>query len=322
MCAVAWGSGSRLKHLAVPVLSDPSEPPPAASPLGTDAGWSAVQIARLPARVTALLMAGGALWAGTFDAGLYRAGKEVRGLRGPERFVNALAAHRGLVWAGTARGLFLFTPGGRKVRAALEGTAVEALAISGSTVLAATPRGVFAVDEQGRARRAGGEARATALAVSNGRIWMGTPAGARTFAGGEMTTLPLVFGPRPATSNWVTALAPLGEGVLAGTDNGGAAYLLRTGHPEAIRFADGLASSTNPGAAAELGGRVFLGTPRGVVCVHLGAAGRPEASLLTVLAGEHVSAVSTAGEGLLVGLDDGRVDLLRALGSGAGTGMN
>jgi ligand-binding sensor domain-containing protein len=320
-----------LKHLAVPVLEDPSAPAPAAAPLGEERGFRAEEMAALPAHVTALHRGPeGALWAGTFDAGLYRASpggafEEVAGLEGPARFVNAIAAHEGTVWVATARGLFRFTPRGRP-QGRVMGGAVEALAElhdapaglgPDGTLVAGTTRGLYAIGPNGPVRPVGGRdgaaLRVSALAQGAGALWAGTPDGLYAIANGSARFVPLVFGDDAAGSNWVTALAPCGDGVLAATDDGGHARVAlargasRTTSVRAVRFADPPANSTNPGAAVQLGDDVFLGTPGGILRVSARADGGVETALLTALRGTHVSALAAEGDALLAGTGDGRV---------------
>jgi ligand-binding sensor domain-containing protein len=275
----------------------------------------AEEIARLPAHVTALLApGGGAVFAGTFDAGLHRAAPggeftEVAGLVGPARFVNAIALHEGAVWVGTSRGLHRFSLRARPLGCALGG-AVEALSPFGSALVAGTARGLFAVGPLGPLRPVGGRdgaaLRVTALAEAGGALWAGTPAGLYRIALGTARFVPL-FTDDPGEAGWVTALAPCGEGVIAATDDGANAFVSTRGEAREIRFPGAPAASANPGAAACLHGDVFLGTPGGILRIS-----GTQAQLLAALRGEHVSALAKDGDALIAGTGDGRVYRLAA----------
>src|SRR5512144_1882242 len=155
-------AGGRARHLALPVLSDPSLPPPAPSPLPEAPPCAVRELGRVPARPTALLRARDGLWVGTFDQGAWRiagdAAQEVPGLEGRERFVNALGEVDGLVWAGTQRGAIGF-----------RGVAVTALAPARGGLVAGTARGVALLSRAGTRtvalEGAAGDLRVTSLAV-------------------------------------------------------------------------------------------------------------------------------------------------------------
>jgi hypothetical protein len=372
--AAAWRARERMRHLAVPVLADPTLPGEPGAEVGEVDGWEAAEVAQVGARVTALLEDGsGALWVGTFDGGLLRAEPahpptatspparssgtrslhEIPGLRGRERFVNALAEHDGLVWAATQGGL-LALDGDRRALALLADEGVTALTRvspvspraaagagpgeGGGALYAGTARGVFRVSaaEGAEALEAAGPSgeplRVTALAAGAAHLWIGTASGAYSLplASAAAPLLaraarwhPLVFGDPPADTNVVTALAPLGDGALAGTDDGGVVRLRAAGGVSALRFVDARANEVNPGAAAPLAEGAALGTQgagvllvradgRGLAAVRLAAAGRAE-----------VSAVRASGDRILLGTAGGLVLELRrapasALTRGAG----
>jgi ligand-binding sensor domain-containing protein len=330
LAGAAWRERERARHLAIPVLSDPSLPAGPGAALGEAAGCTANEVAQAGARVTALVEdREGALWVGTFDAGLLRGTPpeltEVPGLRGRERFVNALAVHDGLVWAATQGGL-LVLDADRRALTLLAGEGVSALARAGAALYAGTARGVFRVSAAAGAEPldvtgpAGEPLRVTALAATATRLWVGTASGAYALslasAGGPLLSRtarwhPLVFGDPPAETNVVTALAPLDGGAVAGTDDGGVVRLEDGGAVSALRFDDRRANEVNPGAAAPSGSGALLGTQgggvlrvtpagRGLAAARLGAPGRAE-----------VSALHAAGERLLVGAADGAVHEVR-----------
>ncbi len=331
LAGAAWKHRGRARHLAIPVLADPSLPPQPGVELPEHAGCIASEVARVGARITALLEdSEGQLWIGTFDAGLFRADVEelspVSGLRGRERFVNALAEHDGLVWVATQGGL-LAQDGDRRVATLLAGEGVTALAVARGLLYAGTARGLFRIsigdgaDTEDVAGPSGETLRVTALAASATRLWIGTSSGAyslplATAAAPLLARTarwqPLVFGEPAAETNVVTALAPVAGGVVAGTDDGGVVRLGDDGAVSALRFVDARANEVNPGAAAARSdGTAVVGTQGGgallvrvtgpgLAAVRLGGIGPAE-----------VSAVRPLGERILVATAGGVVTALR-----------
>ncbi len=338
--AAAWRDRARVRHLALPVLADPSALPAAAVPLAEGPRWTGQEVARVGARVTALLeTADGELWIGTFDRGVLRAGAEglapepVAGLAGRQLLVNALAEHDGLVWAATQGGLVAFD-GERPALALLGGEAVTALAVVRGALYAGTARGLHRVTVDDGAERvdvagASGEPlRPTALAASGERLWIGTASGlyALPLASLDAPLLartarwhPLVFGDPPAETNVVTALATLGDGAVAGTDDGGLVLVRADGRVSAVRFDDPRANEVNPGAAAVASGAVLAGTQGGgVLAARAGPAGL-EVVRVGRIGRREVSAVSAVPGGALVGTADGAVLRISAAGLVPGT---
>jgi ligand-binding sensor domain-containing protein len=347
LLGAAWRQRDRARHLAVPVLADPSLPVPPGVELPELAGCGAEEVARVGGRITALLEDGdGALWIGTFDGGLFRGGpeiSEVAGLRGRERFVNALVEHDGLLWVATQGGL-LALDGGRRVLTLLAGEGVPALARGGAALYAGTARGPFRVsagtgaEPLGAVGPSGEPLRVTALVAAASRLWIGTASGAYSL---PLATLeapllsrearwhPLVFGDPAAETNVVTALAPLADGAVAGTDDGGIVRLRADGGVTALRFTDARANEVNPGAAAAgAGGAALLGTQGGGLLVARARGPAVEALRVEGLGRTEVSAVGSAGDEILVGTAAGVVSELRCgprLTDGAGpaaAGMN
>lgn len=329
VAAAAWRERARVRHLALPVLADPSAAPAPGLPLPEGPPCAAEEVARAGARVSALLEArGGELWIGTFDRGVLRAPapglppEPVPGLAGRQLFVNALAEHDGLVWIATQGGLVAFD-GARRALAVLEGEAVAALAVARGRLVAGGARGLHRVGVVGGAEPlevagpSGEPLRPTALAAAGGHLWIGTASGAYALplASLEAPLLartarwhPLVFGSPPAETNVVTALAPLGDGAVAGTDDGGLVLVAPDGRVAAVRFADARANEVNPGAAAPgPDGAVLAGTQgAGVLVARPGAAGL-EVARAGGLGRLAASAVAPAAGGALVGTADGRV---------------
>ncbi len=284
LALVAW-KHDRLKHLAVPVLTRPPELP-AAEPRDVGEGGPVAlkPIASLGTRVTALLTASdGAVWAGTFDRGVFRGERQLPG-NGRQQFVNALIEHGGCVWAATYGGVLELGLDGTLHGVRLPGIAVEALAVHDGALVAGTVRGVYRnFEPEGRALRV------TALAVSGGTLWIGTPSGVYEGSGAWH---PLVFGPEAASTNVVLALAPFGGGVLALTDNGGLVEVQPGREVRALRFTEPRANEGNPGAALAQAGVVRFGTQGGgLLEVRGGAVVRPK--------GWSVPIVSALAPGLL-----------------------
>lgn len=327
LAGAAFRERARARHVALPVLLDPSLPDPPAVELGEGPACALVEVARVGGRVTALLVASdGALHAGTFDGGLVRLGPPWNGeasaaaLEGRERFVNALAEHEGLVWAATQGGLVAFD-GERRVLALLRGEAVTSLARAEGALYAGTARGVVRISVEGGAEPvdaagpAGEPIRVTALAASGGRLWIGTPSGAYALPLATARApllartarwVPLVFGDPPAVTNVVTALAPLQGGVVAGTDDGGVVRIREDGTVGAARFADPRANEVNPGAAAAGADGVLVGTQGGGVLL---ARARGSGLAVARIAPGEISALHAghAGPEVLAGTADGAV---------------
>ena len=137
---------------------------------------------------------------------------------------------------------------------------------------------------------------------------MGTPEGvyivAAPLSAGVAAWHPLVFGSPGATSNVVTALAPLADGVLAGTDDGGTVFVDDAG-VAARPFADARANDVSPGALAPVAGGVFVGT-EGAGLIALDEH-RRRACRFGGTAGARISAVTARDAALWFGSDDGAV---------------
>ncbi len=184
--ALPWG---RLRYLALPLAHDPSTHPTAARlAVGDDVDTRATEAARLPGRISAILpRAGGVLFIGTFDRGLYRFDPtrdrvpvEVGALDGRERFVDALVAYEGHVVAGTHRGAVILGPDGTRAGVLAAGEAVSSLAVAGGELVIGTAHGLWRASDDvavGERGPDGETLRVTALAAAGGRLFVGTPEG-------------------------------------------------------------------------------------------------------------------------------------------------
>lgn len=333
--------GERARHLALPVLVDPSSPGaaiPAADPDRMECRTE--EVGRVGRRITALLPAmGGGLWVGTFDDGVVRLGSETtpsaRAQSGRRRMVNALASDGATVWAATQGGLIgMDGPGAGQVL--LGDDSVSALARAGGALYAGAGHGLYrvaggaaeavpATGPDGEALRvtalaAGrsptGSARAGRngpLAAARSRLWIGTSAGAYSVDLEDLTAAtpaawhPLVFGDPPAATNVVTALAVLGDAAVAGTDDGGLVRIGPRGEISAVRFADSVANQVNPGAAATSGSALAFGTQGGGLLLVRARGVGLELRRPSGLENAAVSATAADEESWIIGTPDGRV---------------
>lgn len=317
----------RLRYLAMPLVHDPSVRPSMPCMTLDEAPARATERARLPGRVSALLPRGdGTVLAGTFDGGLWRvdaarggAPVEIGALGGRERFVDALAEWNGHVVVGTHRGAVLLAPDGARAGVLAAGEAVSSLAVAADELYLGTAHGLWRGRDDvpvGERGPAGETLRITALAAAADRLWIGTPDGVYALAlpAGPPAAArvaawhPLVFGARAASSNVVTALAPLGAGVLAGTDDGGTVFV-DDGGVAARPFAERRANDVNPGALAALRGGVFVGT-EGAGLIALDDK-RTHARRLGGMSGARISAVTGRGASVWFGSEEGALYELR-----------
>lgn len=316
----------RMRHLAVPVWSDPSAPaPPPRLAIAEGPAVRASLLATLPSRVSAILADGeGVVFVGTFDAGVFRFDPArdrepvaVGGLAGRERFVDALVEHEGRIVVGTHRGAVVLALDGERLGVVAAPETVSALAVVDGELVLGTAHGLWAGTPPAplEARTPeGGPLRVTALAAAGERLWIGTSDGlyalSRPLRAEVAAWYPLVFGAPPSSTDVVTALTSLDDGVLAGTDHGvlagtddGGLARATAGGVEALRFSDARANDVNPGALARLGDTVFVGT-EGAGLVAVAKAGTvaarprdwPRARVSAVAAGARLYVGTEEGE--------------------------
>jgi ligand-binding sensor domain-containing protein len=286
-------------------------------PIADGPAVRAALLVTLPSRISAILArADGVVFVGTFDAGVFRfdpahagAPVAVGALQGRERFVDALVEHDGRIVVGTHRGAVLLAPDGARLGVVATDEAVAALAVVDGELVLGTAHGLWAGTPPAPldARGPDGEPlRVTALAASSARVWIGTATGvyalSRPLHAEVARWYPLVFGVPPASTDVVTALVPLDDGVLAGTDDGGLARVTVEG-VQALPFSDRRANDVNPGALARLGDGVFVGT-EGAGLLRVAASGAvaarprdwPRARVSAVAAGARLYVGTEEGE--------------------------
>jgi hypothetical protein len=229
-------------------------------------------------------------------------------LEGRERFVDALLPLDGAIVAGTHRGAIVLSDDGTRRETWAPGETVTALALVEGEPLVGTPHGLYRRDRRLELRGPDGEPiRVTALATAAARLYLGSPAGLYSLPlpllqAAPAEWQPLVFGTPGARSNVVTALAPIGDGVLAGTDDAGVAFVSGSG-VRALAFDDPGANDVNPGAMTVAGGGVVVGTQGGGLVRVTLAGASPRGSRPR---GWPLPRVSAVGE-RFIGSDDGRV---------------
>jgi ligand-binding sensor domain-containing protein len=236
--------------------------------------------------VTALARAFGTIWAGTFDHGLARMRNgtfepvtEAHGRWAVDRRINDLAASRDRLWIATDRGLYwhdgrIFSRvedprgPGQVHTTALHLDRTGALWVASTRQLCRYQRDAW------QCWTGGPELPIAQLHAvttdARGRVWVGSLHGLYRFHDGRFERHTVSSGALPV--DWVTALVPWGDGVMAGTYHGGLA-LYEGERFRIVRESDGLPSGwVNPHAIRRVGDEAWIGTlERGLV------AGRPGA---------------------------------------------
>jgi ligand-binding sensor domain-containing protein len=185
--------------------------------------------------VEALASFRGALWAGTFDAGLcVREGGRFRPIDAPFRMVNDLLATPEGLWIAAGEGLF-FTRDGRSFRreARVRERGVNRLAPGRGHIYATTPGALYAVGPRGvrRWRNPKGSTALQAVAVSGADVWLASEdCGLIRLRAGRFEAFDRASG---LPSSWMVDVAPAPEGgVWAATLRHGA---LRLGADGTVR---------------------------------------------------------------------------------------
>jgi ligand-binding sensor domain-containing protein len=223
------------------------------------------------------------LYIATFDHGLYRRAPDGRITRVEEvpPFVNALTVDGARLYVGTTDGLYRIDGGAvARVELGLPGEHVNALHLGGDGVLrVATSQGLAELGPTGTRlldERAGLPTRFlyAVTRTEDGAVWVGTAAGAVRLADGAARQYSQASGALP--HDWVTALLPDGDGVLAGTYDAGVVRLAPDGHGRAL---PGLERAwVNPGGLVRIDDHLYVLTlgdglldsgPRGLTRMHL-----------------------------------------------------
>lgn len=212
--------------------------------------------------VEALATFRGALWAGTFDAGLCVLERSrFRSVVAPFRMVNDLRATKEGLWVAAGEGLFL-TRDGRTFRreGRVRERGVNRLAAAGTRLFATTPAALYAI-EGGRVRRwprPSGSTALQAVTVSGANVWLASEdAGVVRLRGGRFEAFDRASG---LPSSWVVDVAPAPDsGVWAATLRDGAVRLGADGRVRERRYphAWGLRLYDD-------GGRILFGTQEGL----------------------------------------------------------
>lgn len=224
------------------------------------------------AHITALAVHRGQLVVGTFDEGivtLVTAGTAPSGrfvpLDGSPRLVNALLSDGEALWIATPKGLYRADGGApaRRLALGLPSEHVNGLARGlDGTVWVATGRGLAGITHAGAVRiidqRAGLPSRIVySVAVTDdGAVWAGTAGGAARLDAEGLTLYTQASG--ALTHDWVNALMPDGDSVLAGTYDAGVVRLLPEGDGHVEAGLDEL--WVNPGGLLRLGEDLAVAT--------------------------------------------------------------
>ena len=241
--------------------------------------------------VEALATFRGALWVGTFDAGLcILEGGRFRSVSAPFRMVNDLHATGDGLWVAAGEGLF-FTRDGRRFRreTRVRERGVNRLAGAGTRLLLTTPAALYAIDGDRLRRWAhpAGSRALQAVAVSGANVWLASEdAGVIRLRGGRFEAFDRASG---LPSSWTVDVA-------AGPDGGVWAATLRDG---AVRLGRGgrMDERRSPRARGlrlyEDGGRILFGTQQGLAGCDL------------PLPDPRIHALLRTGEGLWIGTEGG-----------------
>jgi len=245
--------------------------------------------------VTTLVAHLGEIYVGTFDAGLARLeGDRFVPVRGAPRFVNALLSDGPSLHIGTPKGLFRLerTPSADVVRrapVALPSQHVNGLArgrdgtlwvATGGGLVGIGPTGVRVIDAS--AGLPGRIVYAVAIA-GDGAVWAGTAGGAARIAtvddaaGGRVAITAYTHAGGQLPHDWVNALLPDGDAILAGTYDAGVWRLTPDGVGRPVRGLE--AAWVNPGGLARMGEALLVSTLGGGLLIRRGGAVLRQANL-------------------------------------------
>lgn len=244
-----------------------AQPPGGACGLG-----EATAASGLPSgHVTTLTAHAGALYVGTFDAGLARLeGERFVPVPGAPRFVNALLSVERALYIGTPTGLFRLEDGVvRRIPVALPSHHVNGLARGADgTLWAATSGGLVGIGPGGvrvidRAAGLPGRIVYAVTSTDDGAVWAGTAGGAARVTADGVTVYRQAGGQLP--HDWVNALLPDGDAVLAGTYDAGVWRLSPDGRGRPVRGLEG--AWVNPAGLARIGRALLVTTLGGGLLV-------------------------------------------------------
>jgi hypothetical protein len=245
--------------------------------------------------VASIAVEGSKIYVGTFDRGLavIEDGK-VRRIEGVDKQINALAIDHGVIWAGTARGLYRIKDSTVKHYGEAEGLPsadVHALAVVKGRVLVGTSKGAALVgaNVEALSKKQGVTSDAVwAVAEHDGELWLGTNAGlfigkpGKTFRRLSKLTGEL-------NDDWITALAFAGDKVYVGSYSGGVTEL--SGKTVA-RLGGGY---INPDGLRVIDGKLYAATMDGLL-VRDGAFRRVDKGVL----GSDVTSVLPSPKGMII----------------------
>lgn len=212
--------------------------------------------------VAAVAVDGNKIYVGTFDRGLavIENGK-VKRLEGVDPQINALAIDKGVVWIGTARGLYRLDGSVRKFTEVdgLPSADIHALASLNGRVLVGTSKGAAIVgstiEPLGKKQNVTGDA-VWAVASHDGELWLGTNAGLFIGKpGGKFRRLSKLTG--ELNDDWVTAFAFAPGHAYVGTYAGGVTDLTTS-----TRLGGG---SINADGLRVIDGKLYAATMEGLL---------------------------------------------------------
>jgi hypothetical protein len=272
--------------------------------------------------VRAFAVAGGALLAGSYGAGLLTSGAHfsaVSGLNAHARFVQAIGARGAARCIGTPSGAFAIGDAGGWQKLALGGLPsndVTAILRDGDRLWVGTyDRGV-AVLEAGTWRSVGAglvDARVNAMTIerraSGDRLWVATARGLTSLPTSPTSPAQSFGGSGVLPSCVVHAVAPIsGGGVLVGTEKGAA--VVKDGAVTLIDEKKGVPLRAVWAVAEGPGGVLMLGTSAGLYAGKIGESWQRVSMASGHLRDDWITALTVRGSSVFVGTYNGGVSRL------------